>query len=193
VSASIDPGAPAFPLRLATPADLPALEHLITRSVEQLSVGHYSPAEIQSTLRYVFGPDSQLIADRTYFVVTDETRIVGAGGWSRRATLYGGNQMKQAEDPLLDPARDPARIRACFVDPDYARRGIGRQLLAASAMAAEEAGFRELVLVATLPGVPFYTAAGFRREEERVTLLPDGVAVRFVRMTRPTTKLLHPQ
>lgn len=186
-----DPGAPAFALRLATPADLPALERLITASVERLSVGYYTPAEVQSALRYVFGPDSQLIADRTYFVVTDGARIVGAGGWSRRATLYGGNQLHRAEDPELDPACDPARIRAYFVDPDYARRGIGRQLLAACATAAHESGFRELVLVATLPGVPFYSAAGFRREEERVTLLPDGVAVHFVRMTRPTMALQH--
>ena len=166
MNARTDTGASAFPLRLAAPADLPALERLITASVERLSVGYYAPAEIQSALRYVFGPDSQLITDRTYFVVTDGTRIVGAGGWSRRATLYGGNQLKREEDPPLDPARDPARIRACFVDPDFARRGIGRQLLSASAKAAHEAGFRELVLLATLSGVPFYSAAGFRPEEE---------------------------
>jgi len=177
-----------LPLRHATPADLPELERLISASVQRLSVGYYTPAEVQSALKHVFGPDTQLIADRSYFVVTDGARIVGAGGWSRRATLYGGNQMRQEDDPLLDPARDPARIRAYFVDPDYARRSIGRQLLAACAAAAHEAGFRDFVLIATLPGVPFYAAAGFRREEERVTVLPDGVALRFVRMTRPVVE-----
>ncbi len=94
----------ALPLRHATPADLPALEQLITRSVEQLSAGFYSPVEIGSGLRYVFGADTQLIEDQSYFVVTDGDRIVGAGGWSRRATLYGGNQMKSGADSLLDPA-----------------------------------------------------------------------------------------
>ena len=172
-------------LRHATHADLPELERLISASVQRLSIGYYTPAEIQSALKHVFGPDTQLIADRSYYVVTDGSRIVGAGGWSRRATLYGGNQMRQEDDPLLDPARDPARIRAYFVDPDYKRRGIGRQLLAACTVAADEAGFRDFVLIATLPGVPFYAAVGFKREEERVTVLPDGVALRFVRMTRP--------
>jgi GNAT superfamily N-acetyltransferase len=181
----------ALALRIATRADLPAINQLIADSVERLSVGYYTPQEAQSALRHVFGADSQLIEDRTYFVVVDGARIVGAGGWSRRATLYGGDQMKHIEDPLLDPARDPARIRAYFVHPDYARRGIGRQLLAACSAAAHAAGFHHLLLISTLPGVPFYEAMGFRHEEERVTLLPDGVAVRFVRMTRPIADGAH--
>ncbi len=173
-----------FPIRLATLEDLPAIERLITASVEQLSVGYYTPAQIASGLRYVFGPDTQLILDGTYFAVTDGAWLIGAGGWSRRRTLYGGNQMKSREDPLLDPTREAARIRAYFVDPEYARRGIGRQLLDACACSAAAAGFGELVLVATLPGVPFYAAAGFRRVGDEVATLPDGVSLPFVRMGR---------
>jgi GNAT superfamily N-acetyltransferase len=174
-----------FPLRLATLKDLPAIERLITASVERLSVGYYTPTQVASGLHYVFGPDTQLILDGTYFAVTDGPRLVGAGGWSRRRTMYGGNQMKSREDPMLDSAREAARIRADFVDPGYARRGIGRQLLDACAQGAAAAGFRDLVLVATLPGVPFHAAAGFRPVEEELATLPDGVALPFVRMTRP--------
>src|SRR5262245_12507363 len=105
-----------LPLRLATPGDIPALRELIEQSVRALSVGYYTGPQIESALRYVFGPDTQLIADQTYYVVESETgELVAAGGWSRRRTLYGGDQMKGAEDPLLDPTTEAARIRAFFV------------------------------------------------------------------------------
>ena len=179
-------GRPLLHVRPATPADLSALRELIPLSVRALSQGYYSEAQIESAIRYVFGPDTQLIADGTYFVVQAEHTLVGCGGWSRRSTLYGGDQMKAGEDPLLDPATEAARIRAFFVHPAWARRGVGSALLEACFSAAREAGFRGLELMATLPGVPLYRAYGFEVAEAVETLLPDGVPVPFVRMVRPS-------
>lgn len=171
-------------LRLATLADLPALRVLIPHSVRALSRGHYSPAQIESAIRHVFGPDTQLIADGTYFVVEADAGLAGCGGWSRRRTLFGGDQMKGDEDPLLDAAVDAARIRAFFVSPDWARRGVGSRLLTACVDAARAAGFRELELVATLPGEPLYGAFGFTARERFEAALPDGATLPVVRMTR---------
>ncbi|HEU0302836.1 MAG TPA: hypothetical protein VFR37_25465, partial [Longimicrobium sp.] len=112
-------------LRLATPDDLPAIRALIPLSVRGLSEGYYSAEQVESAIRHVFGPDTQLIRDGTYFVVEDAGgEMVGCGGWSLRRTLYGGDQARDVEDPRLDPATEPARIRAFFVHPDHARRGI---------------------------------------------------------------------
>lgn len=171
-----------FPLRLATREDIPALRALIDASVRELSRGFYSAVQIESALRYVFGPDTQLITDGTYYVLPGGEGFAAAGGWSRRRTLYGGDQMKQAVDPELDPATEPARIRAYYVHPSFARRGLGRMLLAHCSRAAKSAGFRRLELMSTMPGVPLYTAMGFQPIEETVQVLPDGVAVPFVRM-----------
>jgi GNAT superfamily N-acetyltransferase len=173
-----------FAVRLATPADVPELERLIPRSVRGLSRGYYDDAQIESAIRYVFGPDSQLIADRTYFVVTAGGAIVGCGGWSKRRTLYGGDQMKSGADPLVDPAREPARIRAFFVDPEWSRRGVGSKLMNACVDAARAAGFKTLELAATLPGVPLYRAFGFRELERVKAPTPDGVGLPIVRMGR---------
>ena len=175
-------------LRPATDADLPALRDLIAESVRGLSEGYYTPAQAESALRYVFGPDTQLIADGTYFVVEDVAarRLAAAGGWSRRRTLYGGDQLKGgAPDPPLDPSAEPARIRAFFVHPAYARRGLGRQLFAACQSAARDAGFRELALVATLPGEPLYAALGFVVRERFAVTLPDGLELPVASMSRP--------
>ena len=181
-----------FHIRLATPADLPALRELIPLSVRALSQAHYSEAQIESAIRYVFGPDTQLISDGTYFVVQTENTVVGCGGWSRRRTLYGGDQMKASEDPLLDPTTEAARIRAFFVHPAWARRGIGSAILEACFSAAREAGFQRLELMATLPGVPLYRAFGFEIAEPVETPLPDGVAVPFIRMVRSSPTLPGP-
>jgi GNAT superfamily N-acetyltransferase len=173
-------------LRLATADDIAALHALIDASVRTLSQGYYTPPQIESALRYVFGPDTQLIADGTYYVITAEDgALAAAGGWSRRRTLYGGDQMKEETDPLLDPAIDAARIRAFFVHPGFARRGLGRQLFERCAHDAAAAGFTALELMATLPGVPLYEALGFSPLENVENALPDGVAVPFVRMRRP--------
>lgn len=172
-------------LRRATPADVPALHALIDGSVRVLSAGHYSPQQVESSLRYLFGPDTQLIADGTYYVVEAGGALAAAGGWSRRRTLYGGDQAKGAEDALLDPSVDAARIRAFFVHPAWARRGLARRLFAECLTSARAAGFRRLELVATLPGEPLYAALGFAAGDRFAVPLPDGVELPVVRMTRP--------
>jgi GNAT superfamily N-acetyltransferase len=173
-------------LRLATPGDVPRLRGLIERSVRALSLPSYTGAQIESAVGYVFGPDTQLIADRTYYVIENEDgELVAAGGWSRRRTLYGGDQMKGAEDPLLEPATEAARIRAFFVHPAWARRGLGRRLFERCAEDAASAGFQKLELVATLPGEPLYRALGFTEIERAAVSLPDGETLPVVRMGRP--------
>jgi GNAT superfamily N-acetyltransferase len=170
-------------IRVATVADIPALNALIATSVRALSVGFYSAAQIEAALDAVFGVDSQLIADRTYYVVDGESGPAAAGGWSGRATLYGGDQAKGAIDRRLDPTTEPARIRAFFVHPAYARRGLARRLYDVCERAALDAGFRHLELMATLPGEPLYRALGFTAVE-RVVVTLAGVDVPFIRMTR---------
>lgn len=175
---------PTLRVRLATKADLPALHALIPRSVRALSRGFYTEAQIEASIRHVFGPDTQLIADGTYFVVTAGETVVACGGWSRRRTLYGGDQMKGDADPLVDPAVEPARIRAFFVAPDWSRRGIGSLLMNACIDAARAAGFRTLELAATLPGEPLYRTFGFRELERTAAPMPGGESLPIVRMAR---------
>ncbi len=169
-------------IRPATIEDLPALERLIPASVRSLSAGYYTSRQIESALVYVFGVDTQLIADGTYLVAEAADEIAGCGGWSRRRTLYGGDQMKEEKDPLLDPATDAARIRAFFVDPRYARQGIGTLLIKACEDAAREAGFSRLELMATLPGLPLYEARGYTVIETVESVLPDGERLPLARM-----------
>jgi GNAT superfamily N-acetyltransferase len=166
-------------------ADVPALQELIGLSVRALSAGYYTAAQIDAAMREVFGVDTQLIADGTYYVVDSPSGPAAVGGWSARRTLFGGDQMKQADDPLLDPASDAARIRAFFVHPQWARRGLARQIYATCERAAAAAGFRGFELMATLPGVPLYSALGFTDVEHIALTLGSGVAVPFVRMRRP--------
>lgn len=176
---------PAVTVRLATPADVPALRGLIEQSVRGLSEGYYTAAQVESALRHVFGPDTQLIADGTYYVVeTGAGELVAAGGWGKRRTLHGGDQMKPADDPLLDPATDPARIRAFFVHPAWARRGLARRLFDRCVADAAAAGFHSLELTATLPGEPLYRALGFEERERSAVTLPDGESLAVVRMAR---------
>jgi GNAT superfamily N-acetyltransferase len=174
----------AVRVRVATEEDLAAIRELIPHSVRGLSVGYYTPAQIESSIRYVFGPDTQLISDGTYFVAERGDAVAGCGGWSARRTLYGGDQAKDADDPRLDPATEPARIRAFFVHPDHARRGVASAIYEACVAAARAAGFRSLELMATLPGEPLYRTFGFHPVEQVESVLPDGVPIRFVRMAR---------
>ena len=171
-------------VRAATMADVSPLQELIRLSVRGLSAGHYTSAQIAAALEEVFGVDTQLIADGTYYVVDEPSGPIAAGGWSARRTLFGGDQMKRAEDPILDPAVDAARIRAFFVHPEWARRGLARQLYHTCERAAAAAGFRRFELMAPLPGEPLYSALGFTGVERIVLTLGNGVAVPFVRMTR---------
>ncbi|HUR95687.1 MAG TPA: GNAT family N-acetyltransferase [Gemmatimonadales bacterium] len=172
-------------LRPATLGDLAAIEALIQRSARGLSAGFYTDAQVNALLRHVFGADTQLIRDGTYFLAESEDGgLVAVGGWSRRRTLYGGDRMKDAEDPPLDPTSEPARIRAFFVDPRWARHGLGRRLFSECLTAAHAAGFGSLALVATLPGEPLYRALGFE-PGERITLrLPGDIDVPVLRMHR---------
>jgi GNAT superfamily N-acetyltransferase len=176
--------APAVRLRVAERRDIPRLAALIEASARALSAGFYTPRQIDAAVRYVFGVDSALIADRTYFLVEDGAILAGCGGWSRRRTLYGGDQRPVGAPEFLDPQTDAARIRAFFVAPSHARRGIGRRLLEACETAARAAGFTRLELMATLPGVPLYAACGFVEAERVIDVLPDGTAIEFVRMAR---------
>lgn len=172
-------------LRLATPTDRPVLAALVERSVRGLSGDHYSPGQIDGSLAAIFGIDGTLIADGTYFVVeTGAGAPAGCGGWSRRRTLFGGDQFSDRSPELADPAQEPAKIRAFFVDPAFARRGVGRMLMAASETAARAAGFRTLELMATLPGVPLYSVLGFTATGRVELPLPDGGTIPFVPMRK---------
>ena len=179
------PVADSLLIRPAQPADIPMLRQLIERSARGLSRDHYTPAEIEAAIQHVFGVDSTLIADGTYFVAELEGAVAGCGGWSTRRTLYGGDQRPIGASDRLDPRSEPARIRAFFIAPEAARRGVGRRLLAHCEDAARRAGFTSFELMSTLPGVPFYTTLGFKSVEDVADTLPNGVVLRFVRMTRP--------
>jgi GNAT superfamily N-acetyltransferase len=124
-------------------------------------MAHYSSAQIDAALGPVFGVDRQLITDGTYFVVEQERCIIGGGGWSRRRAVFGGDRARIGDDALIDPQRDPARIRALFVDPGWARRGIGSAILTACEAAIVESGFQVAELVATLTGEPLYLSRGY--------------------------------
>jgi N-acetylglutamate synthase-like GNAT family acetyltransferase len=168
--------------RLAEKIDIPALEELIPLSVRVLQAPHHSPAQMEAALGPVFAVDRQLIHDRTYFVVERNGVIVGCGGWSRRRSLYGAVAVKEQEDDLLDPSRDASRIRAFFVHPDWARRGIGRSIMIACERAIREAGFRRTVLVATLSGEPLYASFGYAVLERYEIPIPGGLSLPAVRM-----------
>jgi len=170
--------------RVALAADVPALEALIPISVRTLQAPHYNPAQIEAALGPVFAVDRQLIRDGTYFVVEHEAQVVGSGGWSRRRSLYGGDRGRSGEDAELDPRRDPARVRAFFVHPAWARRGIGRSIMAACERAIVEAGFRAVDIVATLAGEPLYASFGYAVVERYEIPLADGLTLPVVRMTR---------
>lgn len=174
-----------FQIRAATLADIPALQKLIERSGIGLSAGFYTPAQAQAVTREVFGVDTQLIRDGTYFAIEDGMRIVACGGWSRRSTPYGGDRHKAAPDRLLDPATEPAKIRAFFVDPGMERLGLGSMLMRHCTECALAAGFASLELTATMPGVPLYRAHGFAPVHELRLALEDGqVAVPFTLMRK---------
>ena len=172
-------------VRLATRTDIPALKHLIHESVRGLSATYYSPQQIESALQHVFGVDTQLINDETYFIAEDETQIAGAGGWSKRKTVFGGDQSKSSRvDSLLEPSSEPARIRAFYIHPGWSRRGIGSLLLQACEDAARAAGFRRVELASTLPGVPFYLSRGYEKHEEIPINMKDGELLVTIRMSK---------
>lgn len=178
------PTLPAPQLRLARMEDVPRMEALIARSGIELSTGFYTPEQAQAVTRHVFGVDTQLVEDGTYFIIERGDTAVACGGWSKRATLFGADRTKTGPDPLLDPATQPGRIRAFFVDPDSARQGLGRMLLQHCQQAAAASGFSTLELAATMPGVPLYLACGFEVAERFEIDLPGSVSVPLARMRK---------
>jgi GNAT superfamily N-acetyltransferase len=173
----------AFTSRLAVSEDISALAELTNAAIEELQRAFLDEAQIASS-RAIMGIDTQLIEDGTYFVVESGTDIAGCGGWSRRATLYGGNETPGRDSQLLDPAVDPARVRAMYTNPAYARRGVGRLILSLCEAAAAAEGFTKLELMSTLSGEPLYTAYGFR-PLEHLEDSTGGAAVPLVRMEKP--------
>ena len=170
--------------RLATPGDLDALHEVMRRSIEALQADFLTAEQVRAS-HHVMGLDSQLVRDRTYFLVEQGGRIAGCGGWSWRSTLYGGDSSVVSRQPrALDPASEAARIRAMYTDPDFARRGVGRLVLTLCEEAAMAAGFRRATMMATLAGVPLYRACGYG-EVERILSDPiEGVRVPLVRMEK---------
>ena len=174
----------AFSHRLADEADIPAIATLMARAIDALQRPYLTAAEIAAS-RLSMGLDTQLIADRSYFVVVAHDRLAGCGGWSRRATLYGGDHNPALRDArLLDPAHEAARIRAMYTDPDFVRRGVGRLVLRLCEDAARAAGFARAELMATLAGEPLYLACGYRPLERVMKLSTEGPPVPGVRMAK---------
>lgn len=171
-------------IRQANLEEIPTLKALIEHSARGLSLEHYTSTQVESALTWVFGVDTQLIEDGTYYVVLDGDTIAACGGWSRRQKGYGGDQLSEGPAPLLDPAVDAAKIRAFFVHPDYARRGIGRKLLANCEQAARAEGFSTVEMVATLPGKTLYAACGYISQEPFTVPFPNGDSLPCIMMTK---------
>ena len=169
--------------RRATREDVESLRELSGQSIGELQRGFLTPAQIEAS-RAIMGVDTQLIDDGTYFIVEIDGQLAGCGGWSRRATLYGGDQTPGRDAALLEPGRDAAKVRAMYTSPAFVRRGVGRRILALCENDARSAGFDRLELMATMSGRPLYESYGFVPVEE---VLDDrgGTPVPLVRMTRP--------
>jgi GNAT superfamily N-acetyltransferase len=176
-------------LRMATRDEVPLLQCLIARSARILSAADYRPAQVEGALRGAFGVDTQLLADQTYFVAEDGGEIVGCGGWSYRSTLFGGDARTGRDSSLLDPKTQAAKIRAFFVDPAHARRGIGSLLLERCEQEARARGFSEVELMATLPGVRLYSARGYVGATLVRYEVGAGEVIEFIPMRKP---LGHP-
>ncbi|HMI96451.1 MAG TPA: GNAT family N-acetyltransferase [Micropepsaceae bacterium] len=167
--------------RLATLADIPELRLLMNAAIGELLKPFLSPAEIDASF-HVMGLDTQLIEDRTYFVIESGTTVVGCGGWSRRATLFGGDHSAGRDVALLDPRKDAARVRAMYTHPLFARKGVGRLILKLCESAAAREGFSRAELAATLAGEPLYRACGYEELERFAADTPSGIRVPLIRM-----------
>ena len=167
--------------RIAQDADLTAMREIMRLAIDELQAGFLSPQEIEAS-HAVMGLDTQLVRDGTYFVIEADGEIAGCGGWSRRATLYGGDHSLELREPrLLDPAHDAARVRAMYTHPAFTRRGVGRLILDEAEKAAAAEGFRRVELMATLSGEPLYRACGYR-EIERTAADVGGIKVPLILM-----------
>ncbi len=164
------------------------LSTLIDASVRELQRADYTQKQIDLALATVYGVDTTLIEDGTYFVIEDESGIVACGGWSKRKTLYGGDHWTAREDALLDPKTDAAKIRAFFVRPDAARRGLGTLLLKTCEDAATAAGFSSMRMAATLTGVPFYAHHGYTPQDQIDVPLPNNESLPVLHMKKSLQK-----
>jgi len=176
-----------FAIRRATPGDIPALEALIEQSVRKLQANDYTTAQIDASIGSAFGVDRQLLADQTYFVATpldDPGTLIACGGWSYRRTLYGSDQHTERNSAQLNPATDFAKIRAIFVHPVWARRGLGTLILEHCEAAAATAGFTRFEMGSTLTGVPLYTLKGYAERNRVGVPLPNGEALEVVVMEK---------
>lgn len=173
-----------YVVRRATLEDRAALESLIAESARGLSRGDYSDEQIEAALAAVFGVDTDLIRDGTYYVAESEGSPVGCGGWSRRRTLFGGDRYAARDPGELDPRTEPAKIRAFFVHPAWARRGVAGAILETCEREAKAQGFRAVELMATLPGVRLYAARGYEAAEQVTYEIAEGVPVEFVPMRK---------
>lgn len=162
--------------------EIDALNSLIDASARSLSRGDYSPEEIDGLIQFIFGVDSELIHDQTYFVIEKEGIYAACGGWSKRRTLFGSDACETRESGYLDPGKDAAKIRAFFVHPDFARQGLAKVLIDECENAARESGFKKMELMSTLPGIKFYKAQGYQGEELIEHTLPNGMVVNFLPM-----------
>ena len=187
VASGLDEPNPALTSRLATREDIPALVPLMQAAIEELQKGFLNDAQIRSS-HAIMGLDQQLIDDGTYFAVEIDGRLAGCGGWSRRATLYGGDHSPGRDAVLLDPHVDAARVRAMYTHPDFARRGVGRLVLSLCEAAARAEGFGRVELAATLAGEPLYAACGYAAVE-RFSDDRGGAAVPLVRMAKVISPL----
>ena len=170
--------------RIAGPDDVPALRAVMTRAIEQLQHGFLTPAQVAASHK-VMGLDGQLIRDATYFMVESGGRIAGCGGWSFRATLFGGDDSIVAREPArLEPATDAARVRAMYTDPDFVRRGVGSLILGLCEAAARAAGFSRVELMGTAAGIPLYERQGYRASAPLELVAIDGVEVPLLRMEK---------
>jgi GNAT superfamily N-acetyltransferase len=169
--------------RLARREDIPALRIVMDAAISELQQPFLDARQISAS-RAIMGVDTQLIDDRTYFIVDCDGELAGCGGWSRRATLYGGDQTPGRDAALLDPAVDAARVRAMYTNPRHARRGVGRLILSLCEDAARSEGFRRVELMATLAGIPLYRACGYQAGE-RILDERGGAPVPLVRMSKP--------
>ena len=170
-----------FTHRPALRTDIPALRTLMNAAIGELQKPFLPPEAVAASFA-IMGLDTQLIDDGTYFIVESGGGLAGCGGWSRRATLFGGDHSAGRDAALLDPARDAARVRAMYTHPDFARRGIGRLVLSLCEAAAAREGFRSVELAATLAGAPLYRACGYRDIEAFESDTPSGVRVPLIRM-----------
>ena len=179
-----------FALRLATMDDLAVLRELVADSVWVLQAKDYTDAQREAAIRIVYGVDTQLIRDGTYYAVDQDRQTVACGGWSRRRTLFGGDQHGPSREPeVLDPANEPAKIRAFFVRPGWERRGLGSALVRACERAALAEGFRAIEMASTLTGVSLYAVHGYSEMERLDVPLEHGLTLPVIRMAKTFTSI----